>query len=62
MLQAQVQCEEQRAKVTSLSQKLAEDVAMTEELQEELTALENNFTVMEQNCAGQAWHQCLVRA
>ena len=53
MLPVQHQYEEQKAEVSKLSEKLAEDVAETEELHDELVALDKKFSSIEQECIGQ---------
>lgn len=52
MLQVQEQYEHERAEVAKLTHKLAEDVAETEELQDGLTALEDKFASIKNECAG----------
>lgn len=51
--QAQQELLEQKAQAAELAQKLAEDVAMTEELQNELTVLEGDFNAVKKDRAGQ---------
>lgn len=53
MLQVQHQYEEQKAEVGKLSEKLVKDVAETEELHDELVALDSKFSSIEQECTGQ---------
>lgn len=53
MLQVQHQYEEQKAEVGKLSEKLVKDVAETEELHDELVALDHKFSSIEQECTGQ---------
>lgn len=52
-LQARDELLEQKAQAAELAQKLAEDVAMTEELQKELTVLEGDFNAVKKDRAGQ---------
>ena len=51
--QAQDELIKQKAQAAELAQKLAEDVATTEELQKELKVLEDEFDVVKQDRAGQ---------
>lgn len=59
--QAQDNLVKQKAQAAELAQKLAEDVATTEELQKELTVLEDEFNAVKKNRSGQqAARQSLV--
>lgn len=51
--QAQDELVKQQAQAAELAQKLAEDVATTEELQKELTALEDEFNSVKKDRSGQ---------
>lgn len=51
--QAQQELLDQKAQAAELAQKLAEDVAMTEELQKELAVLEDDFSAVKKDRAGQ---------
>ena len=50
--QAQEKLLGQKAQAAELARKLAEDVAMTEELQKELTVLEGDFNAVKTDRAG----------
>lgn len=53
MPQAQDELVKQQSQAAELAQKLAEDVATTEDLQKELAALEDEFNTMKKDRAGQ---------
>ena len=53
LLQLQGLYDEEKNKSCELSEKLATDVAVTEELQEELTAVEAGFAEKQKQCIGQ---------
>ena len=50
--QAQDDLLQHKAQAAELAQKLAEDVAMTEDLQNELTVLEDDFNAVKKDRAG----------
>ena len=59
-VQAQDELSKRKIEATELAQKLAEDVAITEELQEELSALEAKFNAVQKERSGTSTLYCFL--